>query len=163
MKRALLRWMNGSKMIIHIMISLSKVENFRTLLVWLTLNQDLFKALRWNYFFFFTMTSSRLALMRARLNASQTESASGKSLNFDRLGGYEDVVLARPLKFGLELVHICSPSKLCMGKVGNTKVCLETLSPGSTRCSRASHATKVAFSDNVNSFLLVKANEKAVF
>ena len=31
MKRALLRWMNGSKMIIHIMISLSKVENFRTL------------------------------------------------------------------------------------------------------------------------------------
>ena len=69
--------------------------------------------------------------MHAHLNASRTESASGKSLNFDRLGGDEDVVLARPIKFGLELAHICSPSKLCMGKVGNTKVCLETLGPGS--------------------------------
>ena len=76
------------------------------------------------------MTSSHLALMHARLNASRMESASDKSLNFDRLGGDEDVVLvARPIKFGLELVHICSSSKLCMGKVGNTKVCLETLSP----------------------------------
>ena len=79
------------------------------------------------------------------------------------MGDYEDVVLARPVKFGLELVHICSPNKLCMGKVGNTKVCLETLGPSSTRCSLASHATKVAFNDNVNSFLLVKVNEKAAF
>ena len=111
------------------------------------------------------MTVSSLSALKARLDATRLSLSSGKSLNFDRLGGDEDVVLGQPVRWGLEIVHVRTPQKLCMGKIGAAKVCLETLAPGCTRCGIASHASKVTLGDddNMGSMLLVKANERAAF
>ena len=109
-------------------------------------------------------TSDRLSAMRGRLSASRARAGSslaGKSL-FNK-GGDGDVVSAKPVVSGIELAHICDANQLCLGKVGETKMCLQVLSSGATRCGTASHANKATTGLTSFSFLAVKGNAKTAF
>ena len=95
------------------------------------------------YFFAFIMTQSNcLSELRGRMSASRARAGSsgafsGKSRLFR--GGDGDLsILAQPVISGIELVaHICNANKLCLGKVGETKMCLQVLSSGTSRCNTA--------------------------
>ena len=64
---------------------------------------------------------------------------------------------------GIELAHICDANQLCLGKVGETKMCLQVLNSGATRCSTASHANKATTGLTSSSFLAVKGNAKTAY
>ena len=109
--------------------------------------------------------SNRLSELRGRMSASRARAGSsafsGKSLF---MGGDGDLsITAQPVVSGIELAHICNANKLCLGKVGETKMCLQVLSSGTSRCNTASHANKVNLGLTSKSFLAVKGNARTAF